>query len=102
VSIKIEYDPEGEGLVGRGSYYPVAVCDTCGRRIKDAAMGGYLFELDHDLVERRAVLKGEMVFAHKGACMDVAESRFRTSAFEELTNFPLYFERNMRWVKDYR
>jgi hypothetical protein len=95
VPIKIEFDPDGESLFGsRGVYYPVAVCDICGERIADIGLGAYLYDTKHGPLTKRTILDSEIIFAHKGSCLDVAEARVRGSGWSELSWFPKFLEKN--------
>jgi len=82
-------------LYKEGRFIPVVVCDICGQQITEARNGAVANTWTEDIQEPGYV---EILYAHKGACHDIAEARLsqksQTIGWEELSHHLLYVVRN--------
>ncbi len=97
MTIKAVHEPRahmGEPDIAR----PVFFCDYCGREIRHAGEGGYLFYIPDDgsYFEGAAV---ELHTVHKGACIAAMLAAAPSGAMamdEEIAHLPGYLENNLR------
>lgn len=76
-----------------GRYVPAIVCDICGERIVGIEDGVVVYY--SDLKQKPTGFYGEVLFAHKGVCMENAEQIYDKINWEMMSDFLGFLLKNI-------